>query len=62
LKNFTGEKLVELKNEAQNILILFGDTVHHLSKEDMRRAIIKLANGQVELMTLLIQKEMTDES
>jgi len=57
LKNFNQERLVEIKNEAENTLITFGSTVHHLSKGDIQRAIQQLANSQVEICRILIEVE-----
>lgn len=57
MKNFNQERLVEIKNEAENILVVFGHTVHHISKEDICKAIQKLANNQVEICTILMEVE-----
>lgn len=57
MKNFNQERLVEIKNEAENILMTFSHTSHHVSKEDICKAILKLANGQVEICKILMEVE-----
>ena len=57
MKNFNSEKLVEIKNESENILVAFAHGVHHLSKLDFQKAIEKLANAQVEICNILLEKE-----
>lgn len=57
MKNFNQERLVELKNEAENILVVFSHTVHHVSKFDIFKAIQQLANGQVEMCKILMEVE-----
>jgi len=55
LKNFNSECLVEIKNECENIMVIFGHTVHHLSKADIQKAIQQLANHQVELCNMMLE-------
>lgn len=54
MKNLNQERLVEIKNECENTMVIFGYTVHHISKIDIQKAIQQLANHQIELCNILL--------
>lgn len=56
MKDFNSQKIVEIKNECENIMVVFGHTVHHLSKSDIQKAIQQLANHQVELCNIMLER------